>query len=398
MRILYSHRVQSRDGQSVHIEELITALRKGGHEVLVVGPRLYHMAKFGGESGLVPLVRRVLPDWSTELAEILYNVVAFRQLRQAYRRFAPEFVYERYNLYHLAGALLRRSHRTKLYLEINSPLVEERARFGGLQFRRFAQRLEQFTWRSADGVFVVSSVLKQIVAAAGVPEDRITVIPNGVDPAAFFTGSRPRRKGAPLTVGFIGFIREWHGLSDVIAGLGTERCAGSIRLVIAGEGPARPSLESQAAALGLANQVTFLGLQQRRNVTDLICSFDIAVQPRAVAYASPLKLFEYMACGRAIVAPNQPNLREVLDDGETALLFDPDEPGAVWRAIKRLADQPELRERLGRAALKTLKERDYTWQGNAARITAAVVAGSLSGKVSSGPAIARDPAAFHGSL
>jgi len=105
-----------------------------------------------------------------------------------------------------------------------------------------------------------------------------------------------------------------------------------------------------------------------------------------------------MACGRAIVAPNQPNLREVLDDGETALLFDPDEPGAVWRAIKRLADQPELRERLGRAALKTLKERDYTWQGNAARITAAVVAGTLSGEVSSGPAIARDPAAFHGSL
>jgi glycosyltransferase involved in cell wall biosynthesis len=397
MRILYSHRVQSRDGQSVHIEELITALRDAGHEVLVVGPSLYHKVKFGGESGLVPLVRRIFPSWSAELAEILYNVVAFRQLRKAYRRFAPEFVYERYNLYHLAGALLRRSYRTKLYLEINSPLVEERARFGRLRFRRFAQRLEQFTWRSADGVFVVSSVLKQMVAATGVPEDRITIIPNGVGPAAFLMEPHPRRKGTPLTVGFIGFIRDWHGLSDVIAGLGAARCAGSIRLVIAGEGPARASLESQVASLELENQVTFLGLQQRRDVTDVIRSFDIAVQPRAVAYASPLKLFEYMACGRAIVAPNQPNIREVLDDGETALLFDPDEPGAVWRAIKRLADHPELRERLGRAALHTLIERDYTWQGNAARITAAVVSGSLSGEAPS-LTIVRDPAASHGSI
>jgi len=395
MRILYSHRVQSRDGQSVHIEELVTAFRKEGHEVLVVGPGLYQNARFGGESGVVPLLRRILPNWSAELAEILYNVVAFWRLRQTCRRFSPDFIYERYNLYHLAGALLRRSYRTRLYLEINSPLAEERARFGGLRFRRFAQRLERFTWRSADGVFVVSSVLKQMVAAAGVAEDRITVIPNGVESAAFAARPRPQIKGTPLTVGFIGFIREWHGLGDVIAGLGAEGYDGSIQLVIAGEGPARHSLEAEAAALGIGDQVTFLGLQERANVTDVIRSFDIAVQPRAVAYASPLKLFEYMACGRAIVAPDQPNIREILDDGETALLFKPDEPGAVWGAIKQLADNPELRERLGRAAQQVLKNRDYTWQANAARIIAAARAGTLSGEASAALMSARDLVAFH---
>src|SRR4051794_978994 len=61
MQILYSHRVQSHDGQSVHIEELVTAFRDGGHEITVVGPSFYEKANFGGESSVVHIVRRVLP-------------------------------------------------------------------------------------------------------------------------------------------------------------------------------------------------------------------------------------------------------------------------------------------------------------------------------------------------
>ncbi len=70
MRILYSHRIQSRDGQSVHVEELIGALRQLGHEVLVVGPGFYDKADFGGESGLVSMIRSRLPRAVGELAEL----------------------------------------------------------------------------------------------------------------------------------------------------------------------------------------------------------------------------------------------------------------------------------------------------------------------------------------
>ncbi len=70
MRILYSHRVGSRDGQSVHIEELVGALRSLGHEVLVVGPGFYEQAHFGGESRLVPWIRARLPAVVGELAEL----------------------------------------------------------------------------------------------------------------------------------------------------------------------------------------------------------------------------------------------------------------------------------------------------------------------------------------
>jgi len=93
------------------------------------------------------------------------------------------------------------------------------------------------------------------------------------------------------------------------------------------------------------------------------------LQPAAVPYASPLKVFEYMAAGCPIVAPDQPNLREVLEDDRTALLFDPTRPSAMWGKIGRLVADPELRARLGAAARAEVLVRDLTWAGNARRVT-----------------------------
>jgi glycosyltransferase involved in cell wall biosynthesis len=372
VRILYSHRVHSRDGQSVHIEELVAAFRKAGHEIVVVGPALYHNASFGGESALVGLLRRIMPRPLVELAELFHNVPAFLKLRRAYRDLRPDFVYERYNLYHFAGLWLKSWYRAPFYLEINSPLAEERARFGGLGLPRLARWLERAIWRSADRVFVVSAVLGDIVAAAGVARERIVVMPNGVDRDAFPLQPYEARPDAAVTIGFVGFVRDWHGVDAVIAGLAANRSDPPARLIVAGDGPARPALERQAEALGIGDCVQFAGLTEREAIPQLLRIFDIAVQPQSVCYASPLKLFEYLACGRAIVAPDQPNIREILTDGETALLFDPDDPAAMWRAMRRLLADPALRERLGRAARTALDTRDYTWQGNVARITAMV--------------------------
>ncbi|MGA3400735.1 MAG: glycosyltransferase family 4 protein [Acetobacteraceae bacterium] len=370
MRILYSHRIQSRDGQSVHVEELVAALRSLGHEVLVVGPGFYEQARFGGESRLVPWIRARLPGAVGELAELAYNLPAWWRLRAACRRFRPELIYERYNLYYLAGTWVARSSGATLFLEVNAPLVEERTRFGQLRLRWLASALERYVWRSAAKVLVVTGVLGQAVAAAGVPPERIAVVPNGIDPAQF-SGLPAREAGeGPPVLGFVGFVRDWHGLDAVIAAMAAEPGGPDLRLVVVGDGPARPALERQAAALGLADRVTFTGLQPREAIPALVAGFDIALQPLVVSYASPLKIFEYMAAGRAIVAPDQPNIREVLRNGETAVLFDPAEAGAMWRAIRRLAGDAGLRRRLGEAARAEIAQRDYTWRGNAARVVA----------------------------
>jgi glycosyltransferase involved in cell wall biosynthesis len=371
LRILYSHRIQSRDGQGVHLQALVDALRGQGHDVLIVGPAAFEKAELGGESGFFSAVRRMLPGFAAELAELAYSLPAYWRLVRAARAFRPDVVYERYNLFFLSGAILAKRLRLPFLVEVNAPLAEERAQFGGLRLERLARWSEAFVWRRGDRVLPVTEVLADRVVVAGVPRERIAVIPNGIHLDEF-----PETVGAAaaardeLTLGFIGFVRDWHGMDHVVRAIAAWQGTPRLRLLMIGEGPARPGLQKLAAELGIANRVRFTGLAPRAEVPGLIGSFDIALQPAAVPYASPLKVFEYMAAGRAIVAPDQPNIREVLEHERTALLFDPARPGAMGEAVLRLAADPVLRARLGAAARADVLARDLTWEGNARRVAA----------------------------
>lgn len=373
MKILYSHRIQSHDGQGVHLEALVAALRAAGHEVLVVGPAAYEKAGLGGESRLIGLLRRWLPAFAFELLEFAYTIPAYRKLAAAAERFRPDALYERYNLFFLAGAWLARRRRLPFLVEVNAPLAEERATHGNLRLRRLARWTENYVWRRADRVLPVTEVLAGHVAAGGVARERIVVIPNGIDLAEFPAAAAARQSGpetATLTLGFVGFVREWHGLDAVVRAIAAWQGPPALVLKVVGEGPARPGLEKLAAELGIAARVVFTGLATREEIPGHVAGFDVALQPASVAYASPLKVFEYMAAGRAIIAPDQPNLREVLRHEETALLFDPADKKAMWAAVARLVTDPALRARLGGAARAEIIARDRTWAGNARRVAA----------------------------
>lgn len=367
LRILYSHRVHSRDGQSVHVEELVGAFRGGGNEVRVIGPSLYKTARFGGESPAVAMIRKFLPSVLKEVAEILLNAISYYRLYKAYRDFAPDLIYERYNLYLFAGSWLARWTGLPFYLEVNSPLAEERSQFGGLRLTALARVAERFVWRSADRIFAVTTTLKDIVAASGARPERIHVVSNGVVLERFRTPTcRPVRDS--ITLGFVGFLRDWHGLDTVMEAMSKYSGVIPLRLVVAGDGPARPALESQVGSLGISNVVDFMGVVPFEEVPNLLCTFDIALQPKAVPYASPLKIFDYMAAGLAIVAPDQANIREILQHRVTAILFEPNNDTAMWRAINELIGKPALINQIGLAARAELVAKNYTWRGNAERI------------------------------
>ncbi len=195
------------------------------------------------------------------------------------------------------------------------------------------------------------------------------MISNGIDPTRF--ASLPPRPAAPdpVVLGFVGFVRDWHGLDTVLTGMAADPAL-RLELTIVGDGPAVPALRAQAEAVRSATRGRCAGLVAHEAIPAAVAGFDIALQPRVVAYASPLKLFEYMAAGKPIVAPDQPNIREVLVDGETALLFDADDPATMWLAVRRLLEDLDLRARLGAAAREEIMRRDRTWRGNAARTLA----------------------------
>ncbi|MGN8158602.1 glycosyltransferase family 4 protein [Salinisphaera sp. RV14] len=375
MKILYHHRIGSKDGQYVHIEEMVEALRAAGHEVRLVGPEGFDQREFGGESGLVSKLKARIPGAIYELMELGYNAVDYARLARAIDAFRPDVIYERYNLSLLSGAIARRRFGVPLLLEINAPLFAERSAYGGFKLASLGRWTERRAWRAADHVFAVTQVLADQVAEAGVAAARITVTPNGINHRRFAPemdapAAKTRLGLDPRTtvIGFVGFAREWHGLDAVIELLAEYRDTRSLHFLLVGDGPATEALRQQAEAAGVADAVTVTGVVDRNDVQRHVNAFDVAMLPNVVAYASPLKLFEYMACGKAIIAPDQPNLREILTADHDAVLFEPGSRDAFKAAMRRLIEDESLRARLGKAGRATLVDRDLSWAANARRV------------------------------
>lgn len=374
MRILYHHRTRSKDGQYVHIEEMINALRLLGHEVIIVAPPSAETESFGSDAGAVAVLKRYMPKWCYELIELAYSAVAYRRLAAAVREHQPDVLYERYNLFLPAGIWLARKYKLPMLLEINAPILEERTKYDGLSLTRLARWSQSYAWRKADLVLPVTQVLGDMVQAYGVPAERIVVIPNGINDDRFDGNADvPAAKRAlglegQLVLGFTGFVREWHGLDQVIDLIANDPPDALRTLLVVGDGPARAALEQQAAKLGIAARVHFTGIVERDDVAKYVSAFDIALQPAVVDYASPLKLFEYLALGKAIVAPGQPNIREILTHEKNALLFDPAHPEQLAASIHRLCVDPALRLHVAAGARNAIVEQRLTWKANAQRV------------------------------
>jgi glycosyltransferase involved in cell wall biosynthesis len=374
VKILYHHRTRSKDGQYVHIEEMIGALRAQGHEVIIVAPPSAETESFGSDAGLVAWLKRYLPKWFYELMELAYSLVAYRRLVKAVKLHRPDFFYERYNLFLPSGIWLKRRYRLPMLLEINAPILEERARYDGLSLKRLARWSQAYAWRNADVVLPVTQVLADMVASYGIDRNKIVVIPNGINSERFASASdTPAAKQAlglqnHLVLGFTGFIRDWHGLDKVIDMIAQDPPESSRYLLVVGDGPIRATLEQQARKLNIANRVRFTGIVGRDDVANYVAAFDIALQPAVVAYASPLKLFEYLALGKAIVAPAQPNIMEILKDGHNAVLFDPAQAHGLASAIDRLSADHVLRVRVAENARRTIADQRLTWSANARRV------------------------------
>lgn len=377
MKIMFHHRIASRDGQAVHMDEMTDALRALGHEVILVGPtRGGQQTEFGSDAGLIATLKRLLPRAIYEILEAIYSVPAFVRLYQAYNRHRPDFVYERYNLFMFAGLWLKRLTNVPLVLEVNGPIFEERSQHDGLSLHGFAAWSQGVAWRGVDYVLPVTEVLAGYVRNYGVPDNRIHVIPNGINPVRFADGLAGKDIKAEyglqgrLVLGFTGFIRSWNALDRVIELIALDNAQHNLHLLVVGDGPARQEITQLAQARGVGDRLTITGVVGRDDVADYVTAFDIALIPGVTEYASPLKLFEYLALGRAVVAPDTPNIREILTDGENAALFATDggHEDTFSNAILRLCSDPAMREQIANGAKATIEAQGLTWSRNALRV------------------------------
>ena len=156
MKILFHHRIASRDGQAVHMEELIAALTAQGHQTVLVGPAGLSQTGFGGSNPLIDRIKRAIPAAMFELLEVIYSVKAFFRLRAAVRVHRPDIIYERFSLFLFAGAWVRRLTGLPLLLEVNAPLYEERAQNDGLSLHPLGRWAQRMLWNNAEYVLPVT--------------------------------------------------------------------------------------------------------------------------------------------------------------------------------------------------------------------------------------------------
>ena len=380
-RILYHHRTQAEDGQAVHIRRMIAAFREEGHEVLeealvTRGDEPDRSEESPEGEGRFSNLLRV-PRLVREVAEHAYTWPATRRLVRAGRSFGPDLLYERYAFGNRAGVLASQRLGVPLVLEVNSPMVDELSRTRGLHLGGLARRSERWTFTQADLLCVVTEVLGGMLRDLGVAPERILVTPNGVDLDAYATpdpASARADLGVPEGVpvlGFVGWVRDWHRLDLVVEGLASPELS-EAHLVVVGGGPAVPDLVTAAERAGVSQRLHLPGPRRHARTPVVLPAFDVALVPAINPYASPLKLHEYMAAGLATVAPDQPNLREVLTPGEDALLVPPGDGEALVDACARLVGDGDLRARLGSQARASLERQDLTWRGNVRRVLGAL--------------------------
>jgi glycosyltransferase involved in cell wall biosynthesis len=265
-----------------------------------------------------------------------------------------------------------------LLLEVNSPMVTEMQRLGSLRFPARAHRTERAVLAGADAVLAVTRVLGDLLVAAGARPERVHVIGNGAVPERYggeaaIAGVEVRTRWAlrpdAFVLGFVGYARPWHRLDlvlDVLLRPGFE----AVVLVLMGRGPAIEPLRQQARDRGVGERVLALGDVPAELLPAHVLACDGALIPAINDYASPLKLFDSLAAGVPTLAPDQPNLRESVADGRTALLFRPGDADDLARQLRRLVQDRSFARQVGAAGRAALLQHDWTWAGNARRVAA----------------------------
>ena len=359
-------------GASVHIQEVVRELRSIGHEVALYAVR----------SG------KHVPDDLTDLELHLEAVAdvepAEREQAQAHaaerivsRVIADgaDLVYERYSLFSTALADITAATGVPGILEVNAPLIDEQRRHRSLVDASGAAQVLHRQVAAARATVCVSDPVADWVRrrTTDLPDandvvDRIHTVPNGVSVRRI----QPQPEDPDrVVVTFVGTLKPWHGVADLITAAALARQSWSLRII--GDGPEMDSLRAQAERLGV--EVDFRGAVAPQDIPAHLAGSAIGVAPYPdlgggeQQYFSPMKVLEYLAAGLAVVASDVGQVPQLLEDGSGrhGVLVAPSDPTALAAALDDLAACPDRRARMGRGG-RLLAEERHSWRRTVDRI------------------------------
>ncbi|MEW5901668.1 MAG: glycosyltransferase family 4 protein [Acidobacteriota bacterium] len=371
--------VGGHTGSSVHMRGLAAALARLEFDVTLLAARTGGDDLIPGVS-IEPLSKESLslrisqaiqakggPEKGRVFLDLVRNMELSRKLDRLHRESPTDAVLERMSLFSFAGLQFARRRNIPYLLEVNAPLTDEHKRHRRMELEDFASAIEAILLAEADRVVAVSSAIRNYAVSCGTKPGHIAVLPNAAGETFRTVCSEPASPRCSFVVGFVGSLKPWHGLQDLLDAFRLLlKDVPEAKLLIVGDGPERPALESKSRRTGIGDKVEWTGPVKHEEVPGLLCRMDVAVAPYpAIAgfYFSPLKIAEYMALGRAIVASRVGQVAEILKNKKTALLYEPGDIAGLVKCFKLLHSDPRLRRELGERARESSK--DMTWGHNA---------------------------------
>lgn len=365
--------VFGRKGCSVHCQEVIRALRNRGYEVEVFATRLGK--DIPADLQDVPthrLVKKLDRDpVAREQMLMDLNSVVEASLKVANLSEAGPFdmVYERYSLWSFAAMEFAKHEGIPGVLEVNSPLIDEQLNYRSLINEAEARRASDQCFRHASSVITVSDQVAEKIFDNYPVRSKTTTIPNGVNCQKFSTTSTAKTGDAEaVSIGFVGTLKPWHGVSILLEAFSAVHAENpNVSLTIVGDGPEKEALQQQLRAFTESAQqaITMVGAIPHAEIPRAVSGFDIAVAPYPAIsdfYFSPLKILEYMASGRSVVASRIGQINDLVQHDVTGCLVEPGCPEDLAKTLLGLVKDPDTRSSLGSAASQYVRA-NHSWRG-----------------------------------
>lgn len=369
--------VPSPKGASTHILHNIRGLVNGQFDVHLITPT----------DGLLPTEDTIAGARVTRIRQdltqnFLARAVHFGRSVSAHLALHPgyEVVHFRniWDGFHITRNKTKLGYKT--LFEVNGlPSIELKYHYPGLDSDLLAKIKEQeiATLHLSDAIICPSRVTRDYIASLGFNPSTslrtrrklVTVIPNGVSPSDFPATPLPHRDGHVPVLLYIGTLADWQGLDIVIKALPKILEQKLVRLHIVGRGRSRQRkmLARQIRKLGIEEHVFVQPAVPHHEIPGLIANADICVAPlglndrNVTQGACPIKVLEYMAGGRPLLASNMPIVRELVREDMDALLFSPNDPDDLARQALALLNDFDLSQRLAESASQRVLTK-FTWR------------------------------------
>ena len=380
-------------GDTVPVKQTLLGLQRAGHEVRCFRLRDREVVRHDdfldfqrmrqttpGMTGSAPFMK--LESGVRRLQKILglpYFAFfdTYRFYEACYRNF-PSFdlCHEHNGLFCAGAALACKRLRVPYVLTFSADLLLERALVGkplkGLH-ARIASAEARFTYKLAKKILCVSEAAKRhLIETWEVEAEKIVVMPSGVDVNLFKPGDADHSDlrnefglNGSQVITFVGGFQPWHGLELLVESFAMVlNEIPTAKLLLVGDGRARPDVEKSIQKFGIASNVRITGFLPQARIPELLSIADLTVMPYPELpkelWFSPLKMYEYMSAGKAIVASRAGQIAEVIQDGYNGILVEPGNIGELTKTLIRLLRDEDERKRLGTNARQQAVEK-HSW-------------------------------------